>query len=50
MYTGEPYMAEEWFRGLHYEYDPAINGAVPDWLMDLVAVGFDKPKTLQVPC
>ena len=44
LYFGAPDDAAPWFdRGLGYEYDALRDGAVSDWLMDLVSVGFAKP-------
>ena len=43
LYFGLPEEAVAWFSGsLGYTYEPAQDGAVSDWLMDLVSVGFSK--------
>ena len=43
LYFGLPGEAVAWFSGsLGYAYEPAQDGAVSDWLMDLVSVGFSK--------
>ena len=43
LYFGRPQEAVAWFSGsLGYAYAPAQDGAVSDWLMDLVSVGFSK--------
>ena len=43
LYFGLPQEAVAWFSGsLGYAYAPAQDGAVSDWLMDLVSVGFSK--------
>ena len=43
LYFGLPQEAVAWFRGsLGYAYEPSQDGAVSDWLMDLVSVGFSK--------
>lgn len=45
LYTGEPGQAVHWFSNtLNYTYTPERDGAVSDWLMDMVSVGFAKPK------
>ena len=47
MFTGVVRDAVPWFtQKLGYDYDPAINGVASDWLMDLVSIGFNKPKEL----
>eukprot|EP00879_Flechtneria_rotunda_P017044 GHRR01017850.1.p1 GENE.GHRR01017850.1~~GHRR01017850.1.p1 ORF type:complete len:820 (+),score=223.92 GHRR01017850.1:95-2554(+) len=33
-----------WFGHLGYTYDPALHGVASDWALDLVAIGFHKPK------
>lgn len=33
-----------WFRHLGYKYDPTLHGVASDWVLDLVAIGFHKPK------
>ena len=44
LFFGPPDGAAPWFdRALGYPYDPARDGAVSDWLMDLVSVAFPKP-------
>ena len=43
LFFGLPEEAVTWFSGsLGYTYAPAQDGAVSDWLMDLVSVGFSK--------
>lgn len=42
MYTGAPDGLVPWFRSLGYVYDPDVQGTTPDWVMDLVALGFEK--------
>jgi hypothetical protein len=45
MYFGPPSEVTDWFQGkLGYDYNPAIDGSVSDWVMDLVSVGFAKPE------
>ena len=44
LFFGPPSEAVPWFEGaLGYAYSPARDGAVSDWLMDLVSVAFNKP-------
>ena len=44
LYCGRPDRALAWFSdALGYEYDLIRDGAVSDWMMDLVSVGFAKP-------
>jgi hypothetical protein len=46
VYMGRPDKAVEWFSlKLGYSYQPVRDGAVSDWLMDLVSVGFQKPPS-----
>lgn len=33
-----------WFGHLGYNYDPTLHGVASDWALDLVAIGFHKPK------
>lgn len=43
LYFGVPDEAVDWFgNSLGYTYSPGQDGAVSDWLMDLVSVGFSK--------
>ncbi len=45
LYFGAPSHAVDWFSGnLGYSYQPQKDGAVSDWLMDAVSVGFTKPS------
>eukprot|EP00884_Botryococcus_braunii_P013823 jgi/Botrbrau1/22441/Bobra.0091s0043.1 len=45
MYFGPPGEVTAWFQGtLGFDYDPAIDGSISDWVMDLVSVGFAKPE------
>jgi hypothetical protein len=45
LYFGAPNRAVHWFGGhLGYTYQPQQDGAVSDWLMDAVSVGFTKPS------
>lgn len=45
LYFGAPTRALDWFSGtLGYTYNQARDGSISDWLMDLVSVGFGKPK------
>ncbi len=47
MYFGPPDGAGTWFSDeLGYEYNAERDGAPSDWLIDLVAVGFKKPKEM----
>jgi hypothetical protein len=43
MYHGTRPGISPWFASLGYE---RLHGAEADWLLDLVATGFDKPQTL----
>lgn len=46
VYMGPPDKAVDWFSGvLGYPYQAVRDGAVSDWLMDLVSVGFQKPPS-----
>ena len=46
LFFGAPDKAATWFdRTLGYEYNALRDGAVSDWLMDLVSVGFAKPAS-----
>ena len=48
LYFGPPQEAVDWFdKGLGYSFWPDQHGAVSDWLMDLVSVGFSKPQALR---
>lgn len=50
-YCGPPERAAAWFQlGLGYAYDAARDGALSDWLMDLVSVRFAKPADLAARC
>ncbi len=45
LYSGPLAGAVPWFSaGLGFAYDPARHGIAPDWIIDLVNVGFDKPQ------
>eukprot|EP00884_Botryococcus_braunii_P017815 jgi/Botrbrau1/4717/Bobra.0218s0033.2 len=45
LYFGDPSRAISWFQDeLGYQYVAERDGAPSDWLIDLVAVGFTKPK------
>ena len=51
LYFGPPDQAAAWFAGsLGYEHLPARDGAVSDWLMDMVSVGFVKPAEFAARC
>ena len=43
LYYGPPAAAAPWFGSLGYRHNPRRDGAVSDWLIDLVSVGFAKP-------
>jgi ATP-binding cassette subfamily G (WHITE) protein 2 len=44
LYFGRPEDARAWFGdALGYDYELGRDGAVSDWMMDLVSVGFAKP-------
>lgn len=46
LYFGRPEDALYWFgTGLGFTYNLERDGAVSDWLMDLVSVGFQKPES-----
>lgn len=44
VYFGPPEKAVGWFCSLGYVYEQWRDGAVSDWLIDLVSVGFQKPE------
>lgn len=47
LYFGPPGQAVDWFGNcLGYPFWRDKHGAVADWLMDLVSVGFSKPAAL----
>ena len=51
LYFGLPQEAVAWFSGsLGYAYAPAQDGALSDWLMDLVSVGFSKRSDFGSRC
>ena len=51
LYFGPPQRALDWFSGsLGYSYSYQRDGAVSDWLMDLVSVGFQKPSSFLGRC
>lgn len=51
LYFGAPSQAVDWFSGnLGYSYQPQQDGAVSDWLMDAVSVGFSKPVDFAARC
>lgn len=48
LYFGSPERVLGWFSDtLGYPYDYSRDGAVSDWLMDLVSVGFQKPESFR---
>ena len=39
LYSGDPKQAVPWFSGtLNYTFNPEKDGAVSDWLMDMVRI------------
>lgn len=44
MYHGLRESMVPWFATQGYSYDPTQHGVASDWALDLVAIGFDKPK------
>lgn len=51
LYFGSPKRALDWFSdALGYSYSYQRDGAVSDWLMDLVSVGFQKPASYHSRC
>lgn len=45
LYFGAPKHVQPWFsKALSYPYQADSDGAVSDWLMDLVSIGFSKPQ------
>lgn len=45
MYEGPTIEMIPWFtQSLEYQYNPEVNGVPSDWVLDLVSVGFSKPK------
>ena len=49
LYFGAPQRALDWFSGsLGYSYSYQRDGAISDWLMDLVSVGFSKQHRLRL--
>jgi len=44
MYHGPRDGLVEWFGSRGYHYDAALHGVASDWALDLVAIGFHKPK------
>ncbi|KAI8470965.1 MAG: hypothetical protein J3K34DRAFT_520870 [Monoraphidium minutum] len=44
MYTGIRDGLVEWFASRGFDYDAGVHGVASDWALDLVAVGFHKPK------
>lgn len=45
LYQGPTAGLQPWFSAqLGYRHQAALQGSVSDWALDLVAVGFDKPK------
>lgn len=51
LYFGPPGRALDWFAdSLGYSYSYQRDGAISDWLMDLVSVGFQKPASFQGRC
>ncbi len=48
LYYGSPERVLGWFaETLGYPYSYQRDGAVSDWLMDLVSVGFQKPESFR---
>ncbi|MEW5296992.1 MAG: hypothetical protein WDW36_000232 [Sanguina aurantia] len=48
MYEGPTIEMIPWFtQSLEYQYNPEFNGVPSDWVLDLVSVGFSKPKEVQ---
>jgi len=43
LFCGAPAGAAPWFGSLGYRHSPRRDGAVSDWIIDLVSVGFSKP-------
>ena len=51
VYAGLPERAAAWFcLSLGYTYERGRDGALSDWLMDLVSVRFAKPSDLASRC
>jgi len=44
MYSGPRDGMVDWFGSRGYHYDAALHGVASDWALDLVAIGFHKPK------
>jgi hypothetical protein len=44
MYSGPRDAMVEWFGARGYHYDAGMHGVASDWALDLVAIGFHKPK------
>ncbi len=44
MYYGPRDGLVEWFGARGYHYDAGMHGVASDWALDLVAIGFHKPK------
>lgn len=51
LYSGEAEGAQPWFTNrLGYPYNAQLDGAVSDWLMDLVSIGFAKSEAHHRRC
>ena len=47
LYGGPPSQCVDWFSNcLHYSYSDARDGAISDWIMDTISVGFTKPQQM----
>ena len=47
LYAGPPSQCVSWFQDcLHYNYNEKTDGAVSDWIMDTISVGFKKPAAM----
>lgn len=47
LYAGPPSQCVPWFENkLGCKYDETAGGAVSDWVMDTVSVGFNKPEAM----
>lgn len=45
MYSGLVKEVVPWFsRQLGFTFDPSVNGVISDWVIDLVSIGFPKPR------
>ena len=50
LWQGPPQAVLPWFARLGYAQTDAAAENAPDWLMDLVSVGFAKPATAARSC